>query len=238
MICSEQKEIDYSMRWRLTTSTPSEDDFWDFSSEFIEECDQDINSFLKTKQVLDSFEERTKEYPVVIPLYRDIVDTQIFIRYLLIDFLILWRLFRSAGSAVEKQFVVRKLYGTLNEGFKNLYGGFNTSTYAKSYWHKFEGYQSILPESLKKEYLDLSSTFMAAANNKDWWKNERCADDHYNISALSNLRSRYQKMTPNDLERELSTLHTLLNQVFIFVNKLDKEYEDIIKTCGGKLVKK
>ena len=45
-------------------------------------------------------------------------------------------------------------------------------------------------------------------------------------------------MTPNDLERELSTLHTLLNQVFIFVNKLDKEYEDIIKTCGGKLVKK
>lgn len=226
------------MRWRLATSTPSEDDFWDFSSEFIEECDQDINSFLEIKEVLASFEERTKDYPVVAPLYRDIVDTQIFIRYLLMDFLILWRLFRSAGSAGEKQFAVRKLYGTLNEGFKNLHGGFTTSAYKKSYWHRFEKYQSVFPESLKKEYLDLSSAFMASANNKDWWKDERCADDHYNISALLNLRNRYQNMTTNDFERELSTLHTLLNQVFIFVNKLDKEYEYIINTCGGKFVKK
>lgn len=226
------------MRWRLATSTPSEDDFWDFSSEFIEECDQDINSFLETKQVLDSFEGRTKDYPVVVPLYRDIVDTQIFIRYLLIDFLILWRLFRSAGSAVEKQFVMRKLYGTLNEGFKNLHGGFNTSTYKESYWHRFEKYQSILPESLKKEYLDLSGILMDAAKNKDWWKDERSADDHYKMSVLLDLRSRYQKMTPNHFEREMSTLHTLLNQVFIFVNKLDKEYEGIINISGGKFVKK
>ena len=226
------------MRWRLATSTPSEDDFWDFSSKFIEECDQDINSFLETKQVLDSFEGRTKDYPVVVPLYRDIVDTQIFIRYLLIDFLILWRLFRSVGSAVEKQFVVRKLYGTLNEGFKNLHGGFNTSTYKESYWHKFEKYQSILPESLKKEYLNLSSILMDAAKNKDWWKDERSADGHYKMSVLLDLRSRYQKMTPNHFEREMSTLHTLLNQVFIFVNKLDKEYEGIINISGGKFVKK
>ena len=180
------------MRWKLTTSTPSEDEFWDFSSKFIEECNQDIDSFLEVKQVLDSYEERTKDYPVVVPLYRNIVDTQIFIRYLLIDFLILWRLFRSAESTTEKQFVVRKLYGTLNEGFKNLHGGFNASTYEKSYWHKFEEYQSILPESLKKEYLYLSNTLMAAANNKDWWRDERCADDHYDISGLLDLRSRYQ----------------------------------------------
>ena len=75
----------------------------------------------------------------------------------------------------------------LNEGFKRLYG-FDEKTHKKSEWDRLLPLMKHFPESINRQYQELTYLLEKHANSSSWWREERNLETHMDAEKLYESR--------------------------------------------------
>jgi hypothetical protein len=126
-------------------------------------------------ETLKQNKELDDEYHI---LERAIVSISLFVLITMIDCLVASKYFISVGKDYDRRFMRGKLRVILNEGFKQLYG-FTEKAHKESEWGRLSLLISAhFPDSIKRQYNDLTVLLEKHAISSSWWKSERNAETH------------------------------------------------------------
>ena len=86
----------------------------------------------------------------------------------------------------DRRYMRGRLKITLNEGFKRLFG-FDHKSYKKSKWACLDPILKQFPDSIQKQYQEVSS-HLKSYSKLSWWKEDRDTEVHLDVEKLYDFR--------------------------------------------------
>lgn len=102
--------------------------------------------------ILEDTKEQHDDYHEID---RTVVSVCLFVVITMIDSMVAGKYFIHADRDYDWRFMRGKLFVTLNEGFKKLYG-FNEKSHKKSEWDKLQSIMKYFPEVINRQYQELT----------------------------------------------------------------------------------
>ena len=162
------EEVQYNGK---TLSDSERKEFVDVIDDTIEKYSEGLplmhDSLESTKDLNDEFHE----------LERTLASVMLFVLMTMIDSMVASKYFIQADKDYDRRFMRGKLYIILNEGFKKLYG-FNANTNKKSEWNRLRPWMDRFPETINRQFKELTSLLENHAHSSFWWKEERNLEVH------------------------------------------------------------
>lgn len=118
---------------------------------------------------------------------RTVVSVMLFVLITMIDSMVVSKYFILADGDYDRRFMRGKLMVILNEGFKRLYG-FDEKTHKKSEWDRLLPIMGHFPESINRQYQELTFHLEKHAQSSSWWREERNLETHVDAEKLYDSR--------------------------------------------------
>lgn len=116
-----------------------------------------------------------------------VVSVMLFVLITMIDSMVVSKYFILADGDYDRRFMRGKLMVILNEGFKRLYG-FDEKTHKKSEWDRLLPIMGHFPESINRQYQELTFHLEKHAQSSSWWREERNLETHVDAEKLYDSR--------------------------------------------------
>lgn len=116
-----------------------------------------------------------------------VVSVMLFVLITMIDSMVVSKYFILADGDYDRRFMRGKLMVILNEGFKRLYG-FDEKTHKKSEWDRLLPIMGYFPESINRQYQELTFHLEKHAQSSSWWREERNLETHVDAEKLYDSR--------------------------------------------------
>lgn len=155
--------------------------------EITDQIDIEYKALIGLRPLLESAEREKAE-----PLYT-FLDFHLFVLLLNADIITLFQQFLGTSQPYVKKYCASKLYTTYQEGFKQLYGFYDSSGNlkpSKTRWKQLKTFIDKLPQSFQDDYVEISSSLDAASKSlaiKEW-KAIRDAEDHIDAGSIVEFR--------------------------------------------------
>ena len=146
--------------------------------EFVSVIDDTIATYSEGLSLVHDILENIKDSQgELIELERTIASLILFVLMTMIDSMVASKYFILADKDYDRRFMRGKLFVIINEGFKKLYG-FNENSYKKSEWERLLPLMNKFPESINRQYQELTFHLEKHARSSSWWKDERDLEVH------------------------------------------------------------
>ena len=156
--------------------------------EFVGVMNETINQYSKGfpiyQNMLKESEGKHDEYHEI---ERTVVSVMLFVLITMIDSMVVSKYFILADGDYDRRFMRGKLMVILNEGFKRLYG-FDEKTHKKSEWDRLLPIMGHFPESINRQYQELTFHLEKHAQSSSWWREERNLETHVDAEKLYDSR--------------------------------------------------
>lgn len=172
------KEVQYNGK------TLSETEREEFVGVMNETITQYSKGFPIYQNMLKESEGKHDEYHEI---ERTVVSVMLFVLITMIDSMVVSKYFILADSDYDRRFMRGKLMVILNEGFKRLYG-FDEKTHKKSEWDRLLPIMGHFPESINRQYQELTFHLETHAQSPSWWREERNLETHVDAEKLYDSR--------------------------------------------------
>ena len=172
------KEVQYNGK------TLSETEREEFVGVMNETITQYSNGFPIYQNLLKESEGKHDEYHEI---ERTVVSVMLFVLITMIDSMVVSKYFILADGDYDRRFMRGKLMVILNEGFKRLYG-FDEKTHKKSEWDRLLSIMGHFPESINRQYQELTFHLEKHAKSSSWWREERNLETHVDAEKLYDSR--------------------------------------------------
>lgn len=172
------KEVQYNGK------TLSETEREEFVGVMNETITQYSKGFPIYQNMLKESEGKHDEYHEI---ERTVVSVMLFVLITMIDSMVVSKYFILADSDYDRRFMRGKLMVILNEGFKRLYG-FDEKTHKKSEWDRLLPIMGHFPESINRQYQELTFHLETHAQSSSWWREERNLETHVDAEKLYDSR--------------------------------------------------
>lgn len=168
------KEVQYNGK------TLSETEREEFVGVMNETITQYSKGFPIYQNMLKESEGKHDEYHEI---ERTVVSVMLFVLITMIDSMVVSKYFILADGDYDRRFMRGKLMVILNEGFKRLYG-FDEKTHKKSEWDRLLPIMGHFPESINRQYQELTFHLEKHAKSSSWWREERNLETHVDAEKL------------------------------------------------------
>lgn len=172
------KEVQYNGK------TLSETEREEFVGVMNETTTQYSKGFPIYQNMLKESEGKHDEYHEI---ERTVVSVMLFVLITMIDSMVVSKYFILADGDYDRRFMRGKLMVILNEGFKRLYG-FDEKTHKKSEWDRLLPIMGHFPESINRQYQELTFHLEKHAQSSSWWREERNLETHVDAEKLYDSR--------------------------------------------------
>lgn len=172
------KEVQYNGK------TLSETECEEFVGVMNETITQYSKGFPIYQNMLKESEGKHDEYHEI---ERTVVSVMLFVLITMIDSMVVSKYFILADGDYDRRFMRGKLMVLLNEGFKRLYG-FDEKTHKKSEWDRLLPIIGHFPESINRQYQELTFHLETHAQSSSWWREERNLETHVDAEKLYDSR--------------------------------------------------
>lgn len=172
------KEVQYNGK------TLSETEREEFVGVMNETITQYSKGFPIYQNMLKESEGKHDEYHEI---ERTVVSVMLFVLITMIDSMVVSKYFILADGDYDRRFMRGKLMVILNEGFKRLYG-FDEKTHKKSEWDRLLPIMGHFPESINRQYQELTFHLETHAKSSSWWREERNLETHVDAEKLYDSR--------------------------------------------------
>lgn len=172
------KEVQYNGK------TLSETEREEFVGVMNETITQYSKGFPIYQNMLKESEGKHDEYHEI---ERTVVSVMLFVLITMIDSMVVSKYFILADGDYDRRFMRGKLMVILNEGFKRLYG-FDEKTHKKSEWDRLLPIMGHFPESINRQYQELTFHLEKHAQSSSWWREERNLETHVDAEKLYDSR--------------------------------------------------
>lgn len=172
------KEVQYNGK------TLSETEREEFVGVMNETITQYSKGFPIYQNMLKESEGKHDEYHEI---ERTVVSVMLFVLITMIDSMVVSKYFILADGDYDRRFMRGKLMVILNEGFKRLYG-FDEKTHKKSEWDRLLPIMGHFPESINRQYQELTFHLEKHAKSSSWWREERNLETHVDAEKLYDSR--------------------------------------------------
>lgn len=172
------KEVQYNGK------TLSETEREEFVGVMNETITQYSKGFPIYQNMLKESEGKHDEYHEI---ERTVVSVMLFVLITMIDSMVVSKYFILADGDYNRRFMRVKLMVILNEGFKRLYG-FDEKTHKKSEWDRLLPIIGHFPESINRQYQELTFHLETHAQSSSWWREERNLETHVDAEKLYDSR--------------------------------------------------
>lgn len=172
------KEVQYNGK------TLSETEREEFVGVMNETITQYSKGFPIYQNMLKESEGKHDEYHEI---ERTVVSVMLFVLITMIDSMVVSKYFILADGDYDRRFMRGKLMVILNEGFKRLYG-FDEKTHKKSEWDRLLPIMGHFPESINRQYQELTFHLETHAQSSSWWREERNLETHVDAEKLYDSR--------------------------------------------------
>lgn len=172
------KEVQYNGK------TLSETEREEFVGVMNETITQYSKGFPIYQNMLKESEGKHDEYHEI---ERTVVSVMLFVLITMIDSMVVSKYFILADGDYDRRFMRGKLMVILNEGFKRLYG-FDEKTHKKSEWDRLLSIMGHFPESINRQYQELTFHLEKHAKSSSWWREERNLETHVDAEKLYDSR--------------------------------------------------
>lgn len=172
------KEVQYNGK------TLSETEREEFVGVMNETITQYSKGFPIYQNMLKESEGKHDEYHEI---ERTVVSVMLFVLITMIDSMVVSKYFILADGDYDRRFMRGKLMVILNEGFKRLYG-FDEKTHKKSEWDRLLPIMGNFPESINRQYQELTFHLEKHAQSSSWWREERNLETHVDAEKLYDSR--------------------------------------------------
>lgn len=172
------KEVQYNGK------TLSETEREEFVGVMNETITQYSKGFPIYQNMLKESEGKHDEYHEI---ERTVVSVMLFVLITMIDSMVVSKYFILADGDYDRRFMRGKLMVILNEGFKRLYG-FDEKTHKKSEWDRLLPIIGHFPESINRQYQELTFHLETHAQSSSWWREERNLETHVDAEKLYDSR--------------------------------------------------
>lgn len=172
------KEVQYNGK------TLSETEREEFVGVMNETITQYSKGFPIYQNMLKESEGKHDEYHEI---ERMVVSVMLFVLITMIDSMVVSKYFILADGDYDRRFMRGKLMVILNEGFKRLYG-FDEKTHKKSEWDRLLPIIGHFPESINRQYQELTFHLETHAQSSSWWREERNLETHVDAEKLYDSR--------------------------------------------------
>ena len=172
------KEVQYNGK------TLSETEREEFVGVMNETITQYSKGFPIYQNMLKESEGKHDEYHEI---ERTVVSVMLFVLITMIDSMVVSKYFILADGDYDRCFMRGKLMVILNEGFKRLYG-FDEKTHKKSEWDRLLPIMGHFPESINRQYQELTFHLEKHAKSSSWWREERNLETHVDAEKLYDSR--------------------------------------------------
>lgn len=135
-------------------------------------------------QIQESINNLQDEYHIIDRTVNSVI---LFLITTMIDNMVASKYFLIADKDYDRRFMRGKLMVILNEGFKRLYG-FDEKTHKKSEWDRLLPLMKHFPESINRQYQELTYLLEKHANSSSWWREERNLETHMDAEKLYESR--------------------------------------------------
>lgn len=174
----------------------------------------DLDERIQTIYSKISEVEASESYSILLLPYKELLNFELFFYVFNADYFVLLRQLIESSVRYETQYVAGRLYSVYNEGFKQLYGFYNsTGNRPKRKWDSLQSTVQILTEEIKNKYSNITQQLDIASKNSDcdWWKDIRNAENHSDAAGICIFRlSFYDKnKVINDAKEFLSILQSI-----------------------------
>lgn len=172
------KEVQYNGK------TLSETEREEFVGVMNETITQYSKGFPIYQNMLKESEGKHDEYHEI---ERTVVSVMLFVLITMIDSMVVSKYFILADGDYDRRFMRGKMMVILNEGFKRLYG-FDEKTHKKSEWDRLLPIMGHFPESINRQYQELTFHLEKHAQSSSWWREERNLETHVDAEKLYDSR--------------------------------------------------
>lgn len=186
--------------------------------EFVMMLDETIVNYEEglplVRQILNIFSEQHDDYHET---YCTVASVMLFVLMTMIDCMVACKYFILADKEYDRRFMRGKLMVILNEGFKRLYG-FDKKTYKKSEWDKLLPLMRHFPESINRQYQDLTFLLEKHSKSSSWWQEERSLETH--LEAIKLYDSRQEEIIESKVVMDSMKLFCSLMAVNDYLSNL------------------
>ena len=152
--------------------------------EFVAVIDETIAQYSEGLPLMyDTLESTKDQHDDYHEIDRTVVSVMQFVLITMIDSMVASKYFILANEDYDRRFMRGKLMVILNEGFKRLYG-FGKGTYEKSEWNRLLPLMGHFPETINRQYQELTFHLEKHAKSSSWWKEERNLETHMDTEKL------------------------------------------------------
>jgi hypothetical protein len=160
----------------------------DERKEFVKVIDETVFSYASGLPLLTEMLDESGVFGINHEgLCRTIYSITLFTVMTMCDCMVAGKNFILADSDYDKRFMRGKMKVILNEGFKKLYG-YNETNKNKSEWNRLLDYMRFFPESMNRQYQDLTYQLEELSRMSSWWKEERDCETHLDSEKLYEAR--------------------------------------------------
>lgn len=156
--------------------------------ELVTVIDETVAQFSSGLPMMHKYQETIKnfqdEYHVIDRTVNSVI---LFLITTMIDNMVASKYFLIADKDYDRRFMRGKLMVILNEGFKRLYG-FDEKTHKKSEWDRLLPLMKHFPESINRQYQELTYLLEKHAKSSSWWREERNLETHMDAEKLYDSR--------------------------------------------------
>ena len=159
-----------------------------------------------------------------------VYSVSLFVVMTMCDCMVAGKYFILADTDYDKRFMRGKLKVILNEGFKKLYGYIEKNK-KESEWKRLSEYMKYFPETINRQYQDLTSLLEEQSKASSWWKDERDYETHIDSVKLFETRMVEIKESKEMIETLrlydalLAVNHFLTNAHACLLNYLIDKYQ-------------
>lgn len=155
---------------------------------FVKIVDETVSTFTSGLPLLTEELKRTEELKDDYNrTCHAVYSVSLFVVMTMCDCMVAGKYFILADTDYDKRFMRGKMKVILNEGLKKLYGYIEKNK-KESEWKRLSEYMKYFPETINRQYQDLTSLLEEQSKASSWWKDERDYETHIDSVKLFETR--------------------------------------------------
>lgn len=158
--------------------------------------------------------ERIGCFSTLLSQYKTLLDFELFFYVFNADYFVLLRQLIESNIRYEIQYAAGRLYSVYNEGFKQLYGFYDSrGNRTKRKWDSLQSSIKLLNSEINNEYSNITQKLDIASKDPayGWWKDIRNAENHSDAAGICKFRLSFDDKNKviNDAQRFLLILQNI-----------------------------